>query len=415
MVPFHPQILTFYLTMLRWESAGGRFYSFYSFPNRNLFEGDLYRSPTYFYLGEIIMQMTFIIRLIGLLVLGSIGVAIGTQLAEIPAIPEIFRSYTSILGGALGAILGFLATPAMIINPIQTLRRNIQQLPAHTIFTATLGLFLGLALSAISAYPLSLVPSPLGQFLPFIATAVFGYVGVTVAVMRQDLFQGLRERIFPKDADSEPVAVEPAPVEAKKPGVLLDTSVIIDGRIADICRTGFIQGELIVPLFILNELQHVADSADTLRRNRGRRGLEILRQLQEESPMPVRLIEADVANVREVDDKLISLAKELGAAILTNDYNLNRVAELQAVTVLNVNELANAVKTVLLPGETFTIHVLQAGKEQNQGVGYLDDGTMVVVEDGAAYIGDTIEVTVSKVLQTAAGRMIFARFNSENE
>ncbi|MBN2007185.1 MAG: PIN domain-containing protein [Anaerolineae bacterium] len=359
------------------------------------------------------MQMTFMIRLVGLLVLGSVGVAIGTQITQIPNIPESFRSYISISGGVLGAILGFLATPALFIKPIQNLRRNIQQLPAHTIFTATLGLFLGLALSAISAYPLSLLPSPLGQFLPFIATAAFGYVGVTVAVMRQDLFQGLRERIFPKDGTPE--VAEPAPVEACKPGVLLDTSVIIDGRIADICRTGFIQGELIVPLFILNELQHVADSADTLRRNRGRRGLEILRQLQEESPIPVRLLEAEVANVREVDDKLISLAKDLGASILTNDYNLNRVAELQAVIVLNVNELANAVKTVLLPGEVFTIHVLQAGKEQNQGVGYLDDGTMVVVEDGASYIGNTIEVTVSKVLQTAAGRMIFARFENESE
>ena len=194
--------------------------------------------------------------------------------------------------------------------------------------------------------------------------------------------------------------------------MLLDTSVIIDGRIADICRTGFIQGELVVPLFVLNELQHVADSADALRRNRGRRGLEILRQLQEDSPIPVRLTDADIPTMREVDDKLISLAQKLGGAILTNDYNLNRVAELQSVQVLNVNELANAVKTVLLPGESFTIHVLQEGKEYNQGVGYLDDGTMVVVEEGMTYIGNTIEVNVSKVLQTAAGRMIFARPSS---
>ncbi len=191
--------------------------------------------------------------------------------------------------------------------------------------------------------------------------------------------------------------------------ILLDTSVIIDGRIADVCRTGFIQGQLIVPLFVLNELQHVADSADTLRRNRGRRGLEILRQLQEDSPVPVHLVDEDVPRVREVDDKLIALAKLREASILTNDYNLNRVAELQSVQVLNVNELANAVKTVLLPGESFTIHVLQEGKEYNQGVGYLDDGTMVVVEEGISFIGSTIDVMVNKVLQTAAGRMIFAR------
>jgi uncharacterized protein YacL len=226
--------------------------------------------------------------------------------------------------------------------------------------------------------------------------------------IRPDLLRGLRTRVF-SNKESTEEDTQDVVAEQKPAAILLDTSVIIDGRIADICRTGFIQGELVVPLFVLNELQHVADSADALRRNRGRRGLEILRQLQEESPVPVRLTDADMPSVREVDDKLIALGKELEAFILTNDYNLNRVAELQSVTVLNVNELANAVKTVLLPGESFAIHVLQEGKEQNQGVGYLDDGTMVVVEDGAVCIGSTVEVTVSKVLQTAAGRMIFAR------
>ena len=250
----------------------------------------------------------------------------------------------------------------------------------------------------------------MGDFLPFIVAAAFGYVGLTIAIVRPELVQGVRDRFSSKENPTQPA--ETLPIQ-KPAGVLLDTSVIIDGRIADICRTGFIQGELIVPLFVLNELQHVADSADTLRRNRGRRGLEILRQLQEDSPIPVHLLDQDVPTVREVDDKLIALAKEIDAAILTNDYNLNRVAELQSVQVLNVNELANAVKAVLLPCETFTIHVLQEGKEYNQGVGYLDDGTMVVVEEGIAFIGSTIDVTVNKVLQTAAGRMIFARPNVE--
>jgi uncharacterized protein YacL len=294
-----------------------------------------------------------------------------------------------------------------MLRPFNRLRRIIQQVPASTIFSATLGLFVGLAFGAISAYPVSLLPPPLGQFLPFIFAAAFGYAGLAISISRPELLQSVRERFFPKDV--LPSAPESPEAEESATPVLLDTSVIIDGRIADICRTGFIQGELIVPLFVLNELQHVADSADTLRRNRGRRGLEILRQLQDDSPVPVRLIDADVPSVREVDDKLIALAKEQDAAILTNDYNLNRVAELQAVQVLNVNELANAVKTVLLPGENFTIHVLQEGKEYNQGVGYLDDGTMVVVEEGMSYIGATIDVTVNKVLQTAAGRMIFAR------
>lgn len=352
------------------------------------------------------METTLILRLIGVIIFGSAGAALGIQIIEIPSIPQTIHLYVTIAGGIIGGLFGFIFMPRLTLKPFTRLRRAIQQLPAPVIFSAAAGLFLGLALGAIAAYPLSLLPRPLGQFLPFIVAAAFGYIGLTITTMRPDLLQGLRGRLFHGET---PDVTKGDPEEQCKPAVLLDTSVIIDGRIADICRTGFIQGELVVPLFVLNELQHVADSADTLRRNRGRRGLEILRQLQEDSPVPVRLTDADAPGVREVDDKLIALAKEMGGSILTNDYNLNRVAELQAVPVLNVNELANAVKTVLLPGESFTIHVLQAGKEQNQGVGYLDDGTMVVVEEGVRYIGDTIDVTVSKILQTAAGRMIFAR------
>ncbi|TFG69290.1 MAG: PIN domain-containing protein, partial [Anaerolineales bacterium] len=289
-------------------------------------------------------------------------------------------------------MLGFIFTPSLVLKPANRLRHAIQQVSAGVIVSATIGLFIGLALGAIAAYPLSLLPEPLGQFLPFLITAAFGYGGLAIPITRPDLLQGIRVRLFPKETDD---ATPAKTLQAEsKSLVLLDTSVIIDGRIADICRTGFIQGELVVPLFVLNELQHVADSADSLRRNRGRRGLEILKQLQEDSPIPVRLTDADVPAVREVDDKLISLARKLGGSILTNDYNLNRVAELQSVQVLNVNELANAVKTVLLPGESFTIHVLQEGKEYNQGVGYLDDGTMVVVEEGMTNIGKTIEVNV---------------------
>ncbi len=354
-----------------------------------------------------------IIRIVGLLVVSSAGIALSAQLSLIPAIPESIHIYITILTGVVGAVLGFIFTPALVLKPVLRLRRAIQQVSPSVIIFATIGLFVGLALGAIAAYPLSLLPRPLGQFLPFIIAAAFGYAGLAITLMRPEILQSLRVRLFPKEADNT-TQTKSAPYESHAP-VLLDTSVIIDGRIADICRTGFIQGELIVPLFVLNELQHVADSADALRRNRGRRGLEILRQLQEDSPVPVRLTDADVPTIREVDDKLISLAREMGGSILTNDYNLNRVAELQAVRVLNVNELAKAVKTVLLPGESFTIHVLQEGKEYNQGVGYLDDGTMVVVEDGMAYIGSTIEVTVSKVLQTAAGRMIFARPSTEGQ
>ena len=194
----------------------------------------------------------------------------------------------------------------------------------------------------------------------------------------------------------------------------MDTSVIIDGRIADIARTGFLPGSLLIPRFVLNELQYIADSPDSLRRQRGRRGMEVLSQLQKEPVIPVRITDIDVEGVRDVDDKLVILARQLRCPILTNDYNLNRVAELQGVNVLNVNELANAVKSVLLPGEALSVRVIQEGKESGQGVGYMDDGTMVVIESGQKFLSQEILVTVTKVLQTAAGRMIFARPENEH-
>jgi uncharacterized protein YacL len=185
--------------------------------------------------------------------------------------------------------------------------------------------------------------------------------------------------------------------------------VIIDGRIADIAKTGFVPGTMIIPRFVLNELQYIADSPDNLRRQRGRRGMEVLSQLQKDNLTPVKINDIDVDGVREVDDKLVILARQMRCPILTNDYNLNRIAELQGVSILNVNELANAVKSVMLPGENLVVRVIQEGKEQNQGVGYMDDGTMVVVEYGRDYLGKEIQVVVTKILQTAAGKMIFAR------
>ncbi|MBI3741805.1 MAG: PIN domain nuclease, partial [Chloroflexi bacterium] len=207
---------------------------------------------------------------------------------------------------------------------------------------------------------------------------------------------------------------ESARPQSDKP-ILLDTSVIIDGRIADISRTGFLDGTLMIPRFVLAELQHIADSPDTLRRNRGRRGLDMLNKLQKDSVIPIRITDLDIEDVHEVDDKLVRLAKNLHCAILTNDYNLNRVAELQGVRVLNVNELANAIRAVVLPGEGMHVRVVQEGKELNQGVAYLDDGTMVVVENGRKIIGNAVDVTVTRMLQTNQGRMIFAVIENEKK
>lgn len=194
---------------------------------------------------------------------------------------------------------------------------------------------------------------------------------------------------------------------------LLDTSVIIDGRIANVCRVGFLDGELIVPRFILKELQYIADSPDTLRRNRGRRGLEVLSELRQNSDVTLRIVEDTLSHIADVDAKLVALAKRLNASVLTNDYNLKAVAELQGVTVLNLNELANAVKPEILQGETMSVRIIREGKEPTQGVGYLDDGTMVVVEGGKSYVNQTLSVEVTSVLQTSAGRMIFARVRDE--
>lgn len=237
--------------------------------------------------------------------------------------------------------------------------------------------------------------------LPFLVAVGFGTLGLGVMSLRyREVFQILNIKL----PDHE------APYLAREP-MLLDTSVIIDGRIADVTNTGFLRGELIVPRFVLNELQFVADSPDAIRRARGRRGLEVLKQLQKESPWPVRIVNDDPPDAQRVDEKLILLAKRWNCPIITNDYNLNKVASLQGVTVLNINELANAVKTAVLPGESLHVHVIQPGREAGQGVAYLDDGTMVVVEDGLMYMDRSIDVCVTKVLQTAAGRMIFARPN----
>jgi uncharacterized protein YacL len=238
---------------------------------------------------------------------------------------------------------------------------------------------------------------------------VFCYLAVTVLALRQRDLRAALSFIRVSRAPSSANSLEEESV------ILLDTSVIIDGRISDICKTGFIRSSLMVPNFVLLELQHIADSSDPLRRNRGRRGMDVLKYLQQDCPIPVRFTDMDVTEVREVDSKLVALARDLNCPIMTNDYNLNRIADLQGVTVMNINDLANAVKSVFLPGEEMSVKIVQEGREVGQGVAYLEDGTMVVVEDGKDYLQDSVDVTVTKVLQTTAGRMIFARPQEQNQ
>ena len=310
--------------------------------------------------------------------------------------PEWLR--TEFMGVAIGVVFGFFVGPYLSTRPARILVDQSRRLHIKDLVAAVLGLVIALVLSALMAIPLSDLPGFLGQILPFAVCLFLMYLGVTIVVSRRDDIFGLLG-LF-QGAERE--------TGERSTGVLLDTSAIIDGRIEDIGRLGFLATPVIVPRFILRELQHIADSSDALRRGRGRRGLELLERLQKNGSVPVRIHDAD-ADGETVDAKLVQLAQKLRCAIVTTDYNLNRVASVQGIRVLNVNELANAVKTALLPGEEMSIHVIQEGKEPGQGVGYLDDGTMVVVDGGRRFLDSDIGIVVTRVFQTAAGRMIFAQ------
>lgn len=283
--------------------------------------------------------------------------------------------------------------------------RWLPQIPSVAFLAALVGLVIALFISVLLTFPLSMLPGLWGQITPIAVSLFLCLVIIPIMVaQRRELFRmfGIP---FPEGARGRLVS--------RNGKLIVDTSALIDGRIADIGQAGFIPGSLVIPRFVLDELHHIADSYDSVRRNRGRRGLEILTKLQQESNIPVEISEIDVKDVPDVDSKLVKLAKTVGCAIITNDFNLNQVAKIQGVQVLNVNELANAVRPVVLPGEEMEIRIIQEGKEFGQGLGFLDDGTMIVVEEGRRYINSSIEVVVTRVLQTAAGRMIFAHPKAE--
>jgi len=297
-------------------------------------------------------------------------------------------------GAILGGFLGLIAIAA------ETLFKKVK-------IGAIIGGILGISLGLLSAYLLMLPLKPaLGEDITsvsFALMALFGYSGLLFGISKgkeisiADIFrlfrgQGLEENLK-----------------------ILDTSVIIDGRIVDVCESGFLEGVFILPQFILQELQHIADSPDPIKRARGRRGLDVLHKIQKMSQITVRIVDEDFPKIKEVDTKLVALARLLNAKVITNDFNLNKIAELQGVSVLNINELANSLKPVVLPGETMKVFILKEGKEYNQGVAYLDDGTMVVIENARRLIGKNTDVTVTSVLQTTAGRMIFSKLKEDYE
>jgi len=284
---------------------------------------------------------------------------------------------------------------------------GLRRVRLKAIIAGIVGLILGLTAANLMAYPLGFIgfSEPTTVIIRISLNLILGYLGMVVGLKKKDeLVLG-------------PLGLvrEKAGAKSGARSKILDTSVIIDGRIADLCETGFVEGALIIPRFILKELQDIADSSDSLKRNRGRRGLDILNRIEKQGNIQVKIYEKDFPEVREVDGKLVQLAKLVDGVLVTNDFNLNKVAKLQGVDVLNINELANALKPVVLPGEMMNVRVIKEGKEAGQGVAYLNDGTMVVIDNGRDCLGRTVPVSVTSVLQTTAGRMIFTQLKERKE
>jgi uncharacterized protein YacL len=324
----------------------------------------------------------FILRMVLLFVTGISGYFLLQQVGPLPA--------SGSWGIAVGVIIGIL---------VIIFERSIRRVPLKEVIGGALGLALGLMLAnlLINSFFAGLFEGSGISFAPYILiNSAVGYLGLLLGLKKGREFDSSRLPWFSKKTN-----------QAADGHKVLDTSVIIDGRIADICDTGFMEGTFIIPQFILQELQHIADSSDPLKRGRGRRGLDVLNRIRKQANLEVRIVDQDYPKIQEVDAKLIALAKEVNAKIVTNDFNLNKVAELQGISVLNINQLFNALKPVVLPGEVMSVKILKEGKEPGQGVAYLDDGTMVVVDNARRYMGKNVEVTVTSVLQTTAGRMIF--------
>lgn len=336
------------------------------------------------------------------------------------------------VGMVVGGIAGYLVSPYFVAKLQKFsiwVEGQLSKMPLQDVIAGVVGLAIGLIIANLLGGTFVNIPV-IGNYLPVLFSIVFGYLGIHIVVRKQkeigELFGRMmklkkkpREKLG-EDGTVQPAA-QPVPAAPAMPAggygsydslvgcKLLDTSVIIDGRIADICGTGFLDGKLLIPVFVLEELQHIADSADALKRVRGRRGLDILQKIRTESGLQVEIINQDFEDITEVDSKLIRLGQQLGGKIVTNDYNLNKVSELQGVPVLNINDLSNAVKPVVIPGENMHVTVVKEGKEQGQGIAYLDDGTMIVIENGRYHLSKAIEVEVTSALQTSAGRMIFAK------
>ena len=350
-----------------------------------------------------------VLRLVFAAVFGTTGFLLGREAYDraisIHVASEAWQIALLIIAPVIGAVIGVLAVPlaqSIFETELVAVERAVDRLAPGELIGGAIGLTSGLVIAF-------LVKSVLFEFITF-AGRTGGYIAIVLYIVVSIFAAYLGARVGAKQRIS---LGRLAPVAMTGGGApkLLDTSVIIDGRIVDIVRSGFLDGPLLLPRFVLRELQNIADSSDAMRRTRGRRGLEVLTKLQ--ALAPLEIVEREFDGVNEVDAKLVLLARERGAKLVTNDFNLNRVANVEGVAVLNMNELANAVKPVLLPGEELRVALIKEGKESHQGVGYMDDGTMIVVENGRRLVGETVDVSVTSALQTAAGRMIFARVKAK--
>jgi uncharacterized protein YacL len=342
-----------------------------------------------------------IVRAINVIAFGALGWRIGLLTPWASDSVEGFLPW-GLIFTLVGAALGGLFGPFLTLALFRRASEETGKIPSSAVIAGALGLTAGLAVAALISIPLFQLDGRLGWVLPLVLSSVLGVIGLAFGLQREREFRG----VLPASASH---AGPPSTSTRANSRILVDTSAIIDGRVADVTKTGFIRGTLVIPRFVLDELRHIADSNDPLRRTRGRRGLEVLSRLSREGDLPIQVLETKDINGGEVDAELVNLAKKLKAHILTTDFNLNRVAELQGINVLNVNELANALKPVVLPGEELNVNIVQEGKEPGQGVAFLDDGTMVVIEGGRKFINTIQQVTVTRVLQTGAGRIIFAQ------
>ncbi len=350
-----------------------------------------------------------ILKFIFIIVGAAVGYGVYNKFYFIPdsyIYYDIIFKFLAIAGGGTVGFLFSLLFNTKIQYLFSEIILRLQKIPTKNFTAATIGLIIGLVIANLLAYSLSFIPI-IGSYLPIILSVILGALGVNIGINKKDElinFFGYFKNINKvRRKENSKYFVHPK---------ILDTSVIIDGRILDICQTEFLEGELIIPRFVLSELQHIADSSDSLKRNRGRRGLDILNKMTKISENRVNIVGKDYNESMEVDAKIIKLAKEIKAKVITNDYNLNKVAQLEGIPVLNINDLSNALKAVILPGEEMNTQIIKEGKEPEQGIAYLDDGTMIVVEDGHKYIGKNVNVLVTSILQTPAGRMIFGRVKS---